>query len=551
MQVLNDYWRDFSDQEIGSKPLDKIEIEVSSGVWTDFTDYYLGGGTFDQEKEREADKITASDTRYSFENSDGTFDNIIQNNLYIGKKIKFLIGFHSIGYKTQSIMFIKDVELDFEDQICYIHAQDILQRLIDEDINAFPNSLVPVAGSNTGNGVCSEVATYPSNVKAENWTLTCNLGGGDGVATFTVTGSVSGLVGTATSGTEFIHSARGIRFTLTVGIVNWLVGDSFTFSTINYPKWTLTNPVKIIWSILTGKNWDTGAIENFSSSVFAFDSTQTDSNTDINYSSFSTALSAVSDNLSGYVPYDKNAAECLEEIILHFLGTITTDTSGRISLFAYRPTFGNSLIVQEFSDDKKVFSLNGTRATSNMINSVTVKCKKSDATAWSNASEQTNDLYSASNSTSISIYGIRNPFIFEDLYWYSANHSAQRNFADKIIDKYGAPPLELEFETGLDGIRTDLGKIISFTDTRSSFTKKLLEVISISKDFEATPKQITLSVSNTGTIGLNWSFLGSSVGQGDGLSPQNASWDSASASDKQFCYLSQTGATSDPRYYLF
>ena len=80
-------------------------------------------------------------------------------------------------------------------------------------------TLVPVAGgSNVGNGVCSEVALRPFVTVAETWTLTCTLGGSS--ATFSVVGSVSGNIGTATAGTEFTNaSSGGLKFTVSNGTV--------------------------------------------------------------------------------------------------------------------------------------------------------------------------------------------------------------------------------------------------------------------------------------------------------------------------------------------
>lgn len=560
MYIFNDYWNDFMDQKINSKPLDKVEIELSAGIWTDITSYYIGGANFEQEKERAPDKISAGDVRFSFVNHDNKFtptdtSSIFYNVDFQNKKIKFSEGFYDLGYLTQAIMYIKDVAWDYDEQICYLHCQDIMQRLIDENLNIFPVALIPIPNTaNTGNGTCSEIATLPFATVSENWTLTCTLGGADGVATFSVVGSVSGNIGTATSGTEFPPiptSTDPIKFTISAGVTPWIIGDIFTFSTYLYPQWTTTNPAKIIWSILTGYDYDSAVQQNWSSRVFSLDNTKSDDNIDINYNTFVEAITNIDNNLTGYIPYDKNAAECLEEIIIHFLGSLYTDNKGRISLSSYKPSFGASLLFREFSDTKKIFALNTEQDTAQIINKTTIKCKRSASWAWSNVDEVLDDIYSNSNSTSISKYGLRNPFDWDDNFWYSPSRASQEWFADRIIDKFSNPPNEIEFETGLDGIRQNLADKILFTDSRTNNSQKLMEVISISKDFEAKPKTMTLTVSETGTIGLNWCFLGSGENEEDGLSPQNSNWDSASASDRQFCYLSTTGATSDPRYYLF
>ena len=153
------------------------------------------------------------------------------------------------------------------------------------------------------------------------------------------------------------------------------------------------------------------------------------------------------------------------KIIIHFLGAIYTDRKGRISISAYQPTFGG-ILIQEFSDEKKIFSLNIDEDTAQIINKVTVYCKKSASWSWSNDTETTDDIYAVSNSTSITNYGLKNPFVWKDLYWHSVSKAAQQYFADRLVDKYAQPPLEINFETGLDGTRIDLADRIKFTDSR-------------------------------------------------------------------------------------
>jgi len=556
MQIINDYWKDFSEQEQGSKPVDKIEMELSAGTWTDVTDYYIGGATFNQEKERAPDKISGGDTRYVFDNTEDTFTpsdsgSIFYGIKYHGKKIKFSLGFYGLGYLEQSRMIIKDVKFDYDEQRCYIFCQEISQRLVDEDLNTFPTGLIPVANAgNTGNGVMSEVATLPFATVSNGWTVTCDDVTNGGPGTFDVVKDGVGSIGTATMGTEFSDATHGIKFTITEGGTPFIIGDEFTFTAVQHPEWTTTNLAKILWSIFTGYGYDSETQDAWSAAVFDFDHTKSDDNTDINYLSFVQAVADIDNDLTGYIPYDKNAAQAVEEIIIHSLGSIYTDRKGRISLSSYKPSFGITPLLHEFSDDKWVLGMDADEDTAKIINKVTVRCKRSASWSWSNASETTDDIYSNSNATSISDYGLRNPFTWTDYYWYSPNRAAQEWLADRIIDKYGLPPTEIEFETGLDAIRTNLADKIFFTDARTSYSKKLLEVIEVDKDFESTPKVINLIVSNVGTTGLQWCFLGSSAEEGDGISPQASDFDSATDSDKQFCYLSTTGSSIQPLYYL-
>lgn len=95
-----------------------------------------------------------------------------------------------------------------------------------------PSSTVPAAdGGNTGNGTMS--TPVPSSATlTENFTIVCTVPGGSGVGQFSVTGSVSGLLGTATSNAEFVDADQKVRFTLTAGGTPWAVSDEWTFSTV-------------------------------------------------------------------------------------------------------------------------------------------------------------------------------------------------------------------------------------------------------------------------------------------------------------------------------
>lgn len=107
---------------------------------------------------------------------------------------------------------------------------------MDQTTFADPSSTVPVpAGgsptTNTGDGTVS--TPIPSSATlTEDFTITCTVPGGSGVGQFSVTGSVSGLIGTATSNTEFVDADQKVRFTITAGGTPWAVSDEWTFSTV-------------------------------------------------------------------------------------------------------------------------------------------------------------------------------------------------------------------------------------------------------------------------------------------------------------------------------
>lgn len=93
---------------------------------------------------------------------------------------------------------------------------------------------VPAGGSPTTNVGDGTISTpVPSSATlTEDFTITCTIPGGANVGEFSVTGSVSGLLGTATSDEEFVDADQKVRFTLTAGGTPWAVDDEFTFSTV-------------------------------------------------------------------------------------------------------------------------------------------------------------------------------------------------------------------------------------------------------------------------------------------------------------------------------
>ncbi|MDY6988040.1 MAG: invasin domain 3-containing protein [Thermodesulfobacteriota bacterium] len=86
-------------------------------------------------------------------------------------------------------------------------------------------------GGNVGNGTMSAVTVSPTNTVTENWTVACTAAAVDG-GTFSVTGSVSGLqAATASVGTAYTSDGGEVSFTISDGSSDFVVPDSFTFST--------------------------------------------------------------------------------------------------------------------------------------------------------------------------------------------------------------------------------------------------------------------------------------------------------------------------------
>jgi len=78
-----------------------------------------------------------------------------------------------------------------------------------------------------GDGPISDVASPPPSL-SETWTITCNLGGGTGVATFTVVGSVSGAQADATVGEFYETVGKLFEFLIKDGPIDFVIADVFT-----------------------------------------------------------------------------------------------------------------------------------------------------------------------------------------------------------------------------------------------------------------------------------------------------------------------------------
>jgi hypothetical protein len=84
--------------------------------------------------------------------------------------------------------------------------------------------------ANTGNGTVTNVTGRSAGI-SETWTLTNVVAGGAGVGVFSVSGSVSGIIGYAVVGTPF--TSDHIGFTINAGGVAFIVGDNFqTIATV-------------------------------------------------------------------------------------------------------------------------------------------------------------------------------------------------------------------------------------------------------------------------------------------------------------------------------
>jgi len=545
-----------------SKPIIKIEFIEVTGTVTDITDYYLSGANFEQVKERAPDEIQAGNFDIILANHDDNFSeyvagSFLEDKQYHGARIRVSLGFilpdGTTSYETQAVGYIDQLVMGNQESIVTFRCRDIMWRIMDQILHSHPADEVPVVTStNTGNGTINVIKTRPFKTVNENWTLTCTLGGGDSTATFSVVGSVSGNVGTATSGTEFSTGtgAGGIKFTIKAGGVNWVIDDTITFSTNQYPEWTTLNMGKIIWSILTGYNWDSDTEEAWSDFVLDFDRTQSDANVTIDYNSFDTFIDLIDAintlDLTGMIPYETDAIEFIQNLLVHVLGSLYSGKDGRIKIKAYVPSFG--IPSKEFGDHRKISLLGYIRSVDEIINAVSVKFKETDSWNFSDGDIEFDGLYVKKDSTSIGKYkeiGLE----FES-HWYSTGGSHAEDFSNKLVARYSEPVLNIDLTTGLDAITTEIGDLVRITDTKYNFSEEIGEVTTVRINLDSQPKGVDLRIRRDASIDILFGFIGSEADEGDGLSPQSDDYDTASDMDKLFAYFG-SAATETPDYRMF
>ena len=544
----------------GSQPKTKIEFITKAGAVTDISRWFLAGANFEQVKERAPDEIQAGQFDVVLSNHDDKFSefktaSFLYGMDYHGARIRvsqgFILSDGTEEYLVQGVGYIDQLITDPATSRVILRCRDRLWRVMDSKIHIRPENEFPLAnGSNAGNGICSVINTRPFFTVNQNWTLTCTLGGIDGVATFSVVGSVSGSIGPATSGTEFVNNAAGIKFTLRAGSLIWVVGDKFTFSTHQHPQWSGVNAGKIIWSILTGYNWDTDTIENWAPLVFNFDRTKTSANVDLDYDSFVSAIAQITTygvfDLKGFANYDTDAVAFLQELLTLVLGSLFTGADGRIKLKIYTPLFG--AINRTFTDDDKVTALNYNRTIDEVINSVIVNYIASDIWDFSDKGATLDGSHARKDSSSITSY--KELGVSFDIHWYTQSGLHVQDFADKLLARFAQPPLNVSFDTGMDALETEIGDYVGITDIKYGLQAVVGEVAKILKQFDQRPAKVSIILRRDSQVAQQFGWIGSDQDEGDGESPQNDDYDLASVADKRFAYFGNNSAPL-PDYRIF
>jgi hypothetical protein len=137
-----------------------------------------------------------------------------------------------------------------------------------------------------------------------------------------------------------------------------------------------------------------------------------------------------------------------------------------------------------------------------------------------------------------------------DIRWHTANGLHVQDFADKLVARYAEPPLNIQFDTGMDALETEIGDYIGVTDTKCGLNAILGEVALIRKQFDKRPSMISLILRRDSQVGQQFGWIGSDQNEGDGESPQNDDYDLASPADKRFAYFGDVNP-GPPDYRIF
>ena len=115
--------------------------------------------------------------------------------------------------------------------------RDCLSQIVDFTTKAWAAGSVTAGGGNTGDGIVYGQSASENSV-AETWTITCTTGGGSEVATFSVTGSVSGAKASAVADTPY--SIDEVSFVVLSGDTDFVIGDTFSFTVSAItPQWSV------------------------------------------------------------------------------------------------------------------------------------------------------------------------------------------------------------------------------------------------------------------------------------------------------------------------
>lgn len=134
---------------------------------------------------------------------------------------------------------------------------------------------------------------------------------------------------------------------------------------------------------------------------------------------------------------------------------------------------------------------------------------------------------------------------------YVQKYSVAKDIGDKIITKFGTrddiPIIQVNAHWLPD---IDIGDVVVVVSNLAGLASEYCRINQIVMDMSQHVTQLVLE-KTTDIGGYTWGFLGSSVDEGDGLSPQSDTFAGASTEDKEFAYCAVDSASAAPMYYAY
>jgi len=518
-------------KQAGAKP--KIEIKIWDGVeyaQLDISPYLKKVPSITQELERGKYTFISGDVRIALFNTVKEFSpeyasSLIYEKYLLNRDIQIGLYFEQADGSPTAVERIftgrmKARKWDSKQAQIDIRCMDILKKALKEKICAPKHDEVAVADpGNTGTGTFSKITKKGLATVTETWTVVFT-----DATHFTATGSVSGLqVNTGTVGTEYSSDSEEVTFTISQdgGDTAFIATDQFTFKTYQLLEWTDTNPADIIKDILTDTTQGLGLTEG----------------TYIDAAEFASSKAKTADiELTGSFD-NKIAKDAIAEIMQTCLGKLTVSRTGKIKFIVWEPEFAATY--REFTDT--VDFLDGPKPedkVDDIINSIGIK--------WG---ENLENLYVCIDSNSVSNYKTT---IYEDYEMnFVRDENTAKNVGDKMLYMFATPPETTEVVTNLQAVDLELAEHIKLTDTLMAWDGRPFMVRKLKKQLAA--GKVTVVGEHAQYLNENWAFLGSNAVEADhDWTPASSQdWDTATAWERQFCYMSQDGAGADPRYYMW
>ena len=300
----------------------------------------------------------------------------------------------------------------------------------------------------TGNGtITTAMGSAPVTQK-----FTAVLGGGG----WAITGSVSGAIGTATTGVAF--TSGPVNLTITAGTVAFQIGDNFTFSLDAYSD---ANPACVIYDLLTSTRYGLGVPTALIDTAA--------------FQAVGTVLFNESNGISIQVDNASAADQILGAILQQINGILYTDPSSglwELSLIRNDYTVGS---LTEFTQDDIGGASQEAPSFSRVALTETVNEIK-----LSYVSRSANFQQAIAQSQDIGNFSIRNELVSSTVEYHGVSNAAlAQAIADRDLRTLSYPIAQIKFKASRKAWALRPGKPFKFTFAPYGITGLICRVTEI------------------------------------------------------------------------